>query len=103
MECMEIYNKWHFILLQHLYPIGIISNVDYEVLDSTKATNGHSGDIISLKSPAARLKCLQMCSKALDCVGVTIGQVDARTIHCQILRTTPQENEKVNDAEWHLI
>ena len=86
-----------------LYQTGPISNTDYEVLDSTKATNGRSDDTISVKGPVARLKCLQMCSKVTDCVAVNIGQEDARTLSCQILRTTPQENDKMADYKWQLL
>ena len=83
--------------------LDVISNAGYEVLDSTKITNGDVKDVIIIQDQLPRYKCLQLCNKLLDCLGVNINQGPGHAVTCQVLTNVPLENEKVSDTEWQLL
>ena len=77
--------------------------MEYDVLDSIKTTNGDVNDAVIMKDQSAKYKCLQFCNKLLDCVAVNIGQGSGRTVTCQILRSVPEESDKVRDETMATI
>ena len=83
--------------------LGVISNAGYEVLDSTKITNGDAKDVVIIRDQLAKYKCLQLCNKLLDCLAVNINQGPGHAVTCQILRNVQLENQKVSDTEWQLL
>ena len=56
-----------------------------------------------MEGQSPRYRCLQLCSKMLDCEAVNIGQCSGSTVTCQILRNVPQESDKVRDEQWQLL